>query len=208
MSYYHRHHLSQQVTLPQKILSKIKASDKILDVGCGNGALKKLLPQNKLYGVDSSLDSTRLAKNSGYFKTYKVNLDKQKLPFNKSNFDLIICRQVLEHLYHPLMAVKEIYRVLRPSGTIFVSVPSNKNKKYDDDYTHVRPFTPHSLETLLRDSQFRSLEFVYQLKGIPGLGVIEKLFNLKVEKEKATIARSIPILRGQANVEIIARKSG
>jgi len=68
----------------------------ILDVGCGNGAvLNQLLKRNKfkrLVGVDFS--SVALE----YVQTEKYLMNVSELNFRNSEFDLVICNEVLEHL--------------------------------------------------------------------------------------------------------------
>ncbi len=45
------------------------------------------------------------------------------LPFEDASFDLVICSEVLEHIPDEKTAVREIIRVLKPGGTLVVSVP-------------------------------------------------------------------------------------
>lgn len=52
MTFYFTQHLSQEASLPEPVKTEIKPRHKILDIGCGNGALKKLFPQNTLVGID------------------------------------------------------------------------------------------------------------------------------------------------------------
>lgn len=206
MSYYLKNHLSHQASLPQQLVKLIKPQDSILDVGCGNGSLKKLFPRHKLSGVDILPDSISMALRAGYTQAKLVDLNQARLPFKANSFNIIVCRQVLEHLLYPLKAVLEMHRVLKSKGTLFVSVPTGENRKFYDDYTHIRPFTQHSLTVLLQDASFNQLKFVYQLKGIPGLGLIKQIFNFDLETQSSILTHNIPFLREQANIEVIARK--
>lgn len=47
----------------------------------------------------------------------------ENIPLDDNSVDVIICNQVLEHVIDPIKSVQEIYRVLRPSGLFFGSVP-------------------------------------------------------------------------------------
>ena len=206
MSYYLEEHLSSKASLPLQLMQLIKPQHTLLDVGCGNGSLKQLFPRHRLSGVDILPESIVLARAAGYAQVKLANLDQDKLRFKSKTFDVIICRQVLEHLLFPLKAALEMYRVLQPQGILFVSVPTRENRKFDDDYTHIRPFTRHSLATLLYDAGFKRLDFVHQLRGIPGLGLIEQLFEINLESAKSTLAKQLPLSREPANIEVIARK--
>ena len=206
MSYYLEEHLSSKASLPLRLMQLIKRKSTILDVGCGNGSLKQLFPGHRLSGVDILPTSLTLARAAGYTQVKLANLDQDKLAFRSNSFDVIICRQVLEHLLFPLKATLEMHRVLHPKGILFVSVPTRNNRKFDDDYTHIRPFTRHSLATLLYDAGFKRLDFVHQLRGIPGLGLIEQLLCLNLEPAKSKLAKTLPLFRQSANIEVIARE--
>ncbi len=56
----------------------------------------------------------------------------EKLSFNAESFDLFITQDVMEHIFHPDKAFKEISRVLKPGGAHVFTVPLvNKGKKSD-----------------------------------------------------------------------------
>jgi SAM-dependent methyltransferase len=48
----------------------------------------------------------------------------EQLPLRDSQFDLVICTQMLEYIAEPSLVIDEIYRLLRPGGTLLLSVPS------------------------------------------------------------------------------------
>lgn len=48
----------------------------------------------------------------------------EALPFVTNSVDVVLCTQVLEHVWWPLDIVREIYRVLKPGGRAFISVPA------------------------------------------------------------------------------------
>lgn len=50
--------------------------------------------------------------------------DAGRLPFDDGSFDVVVCIEVLEHLFAPLDAVREMARVLRPGGLLIVTVPN------------------------------------------------------------------------------------
>lgn len=56
-----------------------------------------------------------------------VRADINSLPFAKNTFDVAICYQVLEHIPDFQKAVRELNRVIRPSGTVFFQVPLDIN---------------------------------------------------------------------------------
>lgn len=49
--------------------------------------------------------------------------DVQKLPFKDASQEAILCNQVLQYVEDPQLAMREIYRVLKPGGYAFIAVP-------------------------------------------------------------------------------------
>lgn len=85
-------------------------SDKILDVGCGNGFLSQLYPNFDIVGVDIS--DGMLANNPHKW----IKAPAEKLPFPDNHFDYVVCRSLLHHLEDPEVGLKEMFRVLKPGG--------------------------------------------------------------------------------------------
>jgi SAM-dependent methyltransferase len=70
----------------------------------------------------------------------------EQIPFASSQFDIVICTQVLEYVPNPAAAIAEIHRVLRPGGRLLLSVPAMFPRDSDHDAWR---FLPASLTTLL-----------------------------------------------------------
>jgi len=112
-------------------MAMIQPGDKILDVGCGTGDLTLTAREyagtsGSAYGIDASpqmIDVARKkAKRDGSGTTFEVALI-EKLPYPDGSFDIVISRLVIHHLPDDLkrQAFKEIYRVLKPGGRIFIA---------------------------------------------------------------------------------------
>lgn len=99
---------------------------KFLDLGAGNGASRdraiKILGENRLdwTGVDIGDSSEHMTrpKNAPSIDVY----DGVKLPYKSETFDVVWCRQVLEHVRYPDAVISEVSRVLRPGGLFVGSV--------------------------------------------------------------------------------------
>lgn len=115
--------------------------EQVLDVGCGIGfnliVLLKYADIRHVIGADVASGAVRIAKKrmarQGMNRRVDfVICDAQALPLKESMFDLVVCTEVLEHLYDDVKAVTEISRVTRENSDVFVSVPSSRNtfKKY------------------------------------------------------------------------------
>lgn len=73
---------------------------------------------------------------SGYFQTIPFgevvhgirNEDLENQTFENNTFDLVIHLDVMEHLYHPFKALKEIHRTLKPGGVCLFTVPTEYDR--------------------------------------------------------------------------------
>ena len=94
-----------------------------LDIGCGTGAnLLMLSKYGDAEGVDISDDALAFCRERGLQKLKKGAAEE--LPYRDSEFDLITALDVVEHLDDDLAGLKEMRRVLRPGGRVFLFVPT------------------------------------------------------------------------------------
>ncbi len=87
----------------------------------------------------------------------------QQLPFRDSQFDLVICTQMLQYTPEPGVVVNEAARVLKPGGTFFLSVPSAYPIDSDEECWR---FLPKGLRHLL--AAFCSVQIVAEGRSISG----------------------------------------
>ena len=72
-------------------------------------------------------------------------------PFRAQQFDAVVMAEVIEHLFDDVAALREIRRVLKPSGVFIVTTPIGNDVP---DY-HVRVYTPKTLVRLLNHTGFK-----------------------------------------------------
>jgi ArsR family transcriptional regulator len=98
----------------------------LLDVGCGRGAILKLLASraNRIVGVDIDADARQLARAelmlAGIPNCSLRKGDMYRLPFADAEFNTIIIDDVLVDARKPVRALQEARRLLRPGGRLFV----------------------------------------------------------------------------------------
>jgi len=91
---------------------------RVMDLGCGAGdsvdLFRSVDPEVDWVGADieaSAEVATRTREDAEF-----VTFDGRRLPFEDGSFELVYCKQVLEHVEHPRELVAEAARVLRPGG--------------------------------------------------------------------------------------------
>jgi len=87
----------------------------------------------------------------------------EQIPFGNGSFDIAICTQVLEYISAPAELIREIYRVLKPGGWLFLSAPA---MTLQDAEKECWRFLPSSLRQLL--SSFREMQIVSEGGSVVG----------------------------------------
>lgn len=102
--------------LPESWIAGFGAAD-VLDLGCGDGrSIDLFRPHGARWtGVDieGSFEVAERTRSDATFVTF----DGVALPFADASFDVVWCKQVLEHVEQPEPLIGEVARVLRPGGT-------------------------------------------------------------------------------------------
>lgn len=110
-------------------------SSRVLDVGCGDGALSGQVFKRfgcEINGIDIEQKAIELAKEKfsehGYNGSFSI-VDGYDYPFEDSYFDVVFCADVIEHVADPIQMLCEMRRVLRPGGVLIVSTPIKVTEK-------------------------------------------------------------------------------
>ena len=97
----------------------------LLDIGCGTGVMlsvidKALKGRYALYGTDISPESIARASERLGAAAVLLTGDSEDLPFEDDTFDRILCMHSFHHYPHPLRALREMKRVLKKDGRIYL----------------------------------------------------------------------------------------
>jgi ubiquinone/menaquinone biosynthesis C-methylase UbiE len=180
---------------------KLKPHNLVLDAGCGTGrhlrALAKL-PDLTIVGIDrnnadlndalTSLKNMPDALSDNYLVT---RADINKLPFDSAFFDSIICSEVLEHIPQHEEALKELMRVLKPQGSLVISVPRYFPERIcwfisraycNDEGGHVRIYKKKKIQKMLNRHGFACWKINYKHALHVPYWWLKCLIGLKNEK--------------------------
>jgi SAM-dependent methyltransferase len=152
----------------------LRAGDRVLDMGCGAGrhAFEMYRRGGDVVAFDQ--DGDELAGVLEIFAAMKQagevldgaeadikQGDALQLPFVDAEFDRVVAAEVLEHIPDDRAAIAELARVLRPGGTMAVTVPRWLPEKvcwalsdayHEVEGGHVRIYTGDELVAKLRDA--------------------------------------------------------
>jgi ubiquinone/menaquinone biosynthesis C-methylase UbiE len=105
-------------------LSEKYGNESLLDVGCGTGNILRFAVKyfKQVTGADISEEMLELSKK--YTKNL-VLADATKLPFEDNKFDVVSAYSVLHHLYNPLPAINEMFRVCKKDGVVYTDNDPN-----------------------------------------------------------------------------------
>ena len=132
-------------TLPRHVHGKL------IDLGCGTsplqGAYRDHCKSFDLLDIESRLGSQEL--------TYQCSLN-EPLEIESSVYDVALLSDVLEHLNEPAVALQEIFRILKPEGTLIANVPFMYGiHEAPADFNR---FTRFGLEHQLKKAGFHQIE--------------------------------------------------
>jgi 2-polyprenyl-3-methyl-5-hydroxy-6-metoxy-1,4-benzoquinol methylase len=103
---------------------------RIIDIACGMGYGSKILAQTlqaQVEGVDIAAEALEYARENHSAKGVEFSQGEiTKIPFDDESFDVAVCYETIEHVHYEeaLVALKELHRVLRPGGKLFISTPN------------------------------------------------------------------------------------
>jgi 2-polyprenyl-3-methyl-5-hydroxy-6-metoxy-1,4-benzoquinol methylase len=151
---------------------------RVVDIGCGNGALCRELASRgyEVVGCEPSADGVRLAQTAApELVFHQIGVDDDPAAVGNESFDVAIATEVIEHVVRPRNLPRFAKQVLRPGGHLIISTPYHgylKNlvlaltNKWDSHLTplwdggHIKLWSRKTLSQLLNEVGFRVVRFI------------------------------------------------
>ena len=181
----------------KSIVELIGSGKKVLDVGCGNGEIDKLLIENnnEVNGIDISETCVRKAKEVGVSAVI-CDLENEDFPF-EDKFDVILAAEIIEHVIDTDRFLQKIASSLKSDGELVLTTPNlaalgrrllllaNKNPHIEvslekDSAGHVRYFIKDTLEKLLEKNSFRIISFTSDVVNFNASGSVRCVWLAKM----------------------------
>ena len=182
------------IPLIDDLLNQFKIKDfknknlKILDLACGPGLISKnlssIFPKSEIIGIDISKYSIKLAKkNCRGIKNVKFIIGSaQNIPFPNDYFDIIICKDSLHHFQNALKSIKEMYRVVKKNGIIYI-----QDLRRDVPFYLIKTILPP--DNLVKKLIYYSTRSAYLLSEIKK--ILKKIGIKKFVLKKRNITKKI-----------------
>ncbi|HEY3288925.1 MAG TPA: methyltransferase domain-containing protein [Anaerolineae bacterium] len=145
----------------------------VLDAGAGETRYRLLFDRHHYEAADSRQSEIMDYGNIDYV----CNLES--IPVQDNRYDLVICTQVLEHVPHPALVLRELLRVLTPGGQLWLTAPFVFDE-HMQPYDYYR-YTQYGLRFLLTSTGFA----VDRLERLDG-------YYVALSYQLATAARALP----------------
>ena len=144
---------------------ELPATARVLDAGCGTGGLLRHLrgqqPGWSLTGLDFSPLACELARDRTGVEIEQGSI--AALPFPDAGFDAVVSCDVVCQVADPAQALREFHRVLRPGGSMVLTMPAYQwmYSYHDREVGNLRRYTRGEVAGLLAAAGFTTLANTY-----------------------------------------------
>jgi ubiquinone/menaquinone biosynthesis C-methylase UbiE len=147
----------------------VRAGERALDLGCGTGEFTAELARAGANAVGVEVAEAALARARARHPAIDFRLAPTDgpLPLEDSEFELVWCSEVIEHVADTARWLSEVRRVLAPGGRLLLTTPSHGRlrvalggvERFSEPLgDHLHLYTRRSLQQLLREFGFGQIE--------------------------------------------------
>jgi SAM-dependent methyltransferase len=154
---------------------------RVLDVGAGRAPYRSLFAHCEYETQDFGEEPSTV----GAYTALDYRCDITAIPVADESFDVVLCTEVLEHVPHPVAALRELGRILRPGGRLFLTAPLG-SFLHQEPYHFYGGFTPHWYRKFMPEAGFH-LESLDRNRGFFSLFGQEALrFHSLIDPRRAS----------------------
>lgn len=219
-----RHHLKKRRLYVESALQKhlanrgLKKSDRLLDLGCGDGSnLEWLSPHaDTIYGSDYNI--VRLFRCAARSLRQTLFLaDIMDYPSCDDFFDVIFFNHVIEHIHEDAKALSTVFRILKPGGLLILGTPNEGAWWWQLAYRrasatlastdHVHFYTADTISSKMSSVGFRILEIKHLGWGPPDWDWDTRLRKYKALDDAFEILGRLFLKKQASSLYVLATKS-
>jgi len=150
----------------------------VIDVGCGVGNLRKFVLRK--FSNYIGVDVIHYEQLENEVEFHKVDLNTERIPLSDGCADAVISVETIEHLENPRAFMRELIRLLKPGGWVFVTTPNQLSLLsllalifkhrfsafQDNSYpAHLTALLEIDLRRLADECALKDIEIIYSLSG-------------------------------------------
>ena len=181
---------------------------KILDIGCGTGAMsQKLAAFGQVVSADFSPLALEFSRKRGL--TDLCAADAMRLPFRDQTFDLVVSLDILEHLPDDNAALREFQRILKPGGRVIATVPAYQSlwSGHDVALMHFRRYVSSQMRERFTTAKLSVERLSYAMTFLfPIVWLVRKVFSKKNAEPKASLVH-VPGAANKLLVWLLSREN-
>jgi arsenite methyltransferase len=153
------------ITLPVLQKMRLVATDNLLDVGCGSGWLARrlatLVPDGRVVGIDVSDEMVRVARrgSASFDNVLFVTGEAEEIPWEANFFSHAISVESSYYWPDPAAGIKEIFRVLRPGGHVWILINYYRDNLHCHQWGDLLEIRTHLLSAEEWAALFRAAGF-------------------------------------------------
>jgi ubiquinone/menaquinone biosynthesis C-methylase UbiE len=173
---------------------------KVLDAGCGTGGmiswLERYAGRGKIFGIDTVKDALVFCRERQ--QKLLAQASATHLPFPASTFDLVTSFDVLVQIpgeHSDIDAMREMYRVARSGGIVFVRVAAYKwmRSGHDEALGSQRRYTLSELSGKMKDVGFEILRATYANSFLLPVAAVRRLLLKRIGlSDKGSDVKPLP----------------
>lgn len=135
----------------EDVARSLPAGTSVLDVGAGECVYKRHFGHCRYRAMDGAIgDRTWNYRNLDFVA------EMHRMPVGDGTFDAVLCTEVFEHLEWPRESAMELSRIVRPGGSLYLTVPmSHAEHQAPHDYFR---YTSYGLRSILERAGFRDIK--------------------------------------------------
>ena len=150
----------------------------ILDIGCGTGAMSARVARwGRVVSADFSPLALQFSRRRGLSNL--VGADAMHLPLASNRFDVLVAMDMLEHLPDDKLALREFFRVLKPGGRVFATVPAYPHlwSEHDLALMHHRRYVRSELRDRFCEAGFQLEKLSHTMSLLYPLVAVQRRMN-------------------------------